>query len=46
MERLSSFVKEENERVYAPLGLVLVDPLKRGLRVVCDAPFIERYINF
>eukprot|EP00052_Salpingoeca_macrocollata_P013338 m.104211 g.104211 ORF g.104211 m.104211 type:complete len:182 (-) comp18874_c0_seq2:36-581(-) len=34
MRRLSTFVLQEDETVYRPLNLRLVDPLERGLRCV------------
>lgn len=34
LKKIARFVKEQNEKVYAPRGLLLTDPIERGLRVV------------
>jgi hypothetical protein len=34
LKKIARFVKEQNEKIYAPLGLLLTDPIERGLRVV------------
>ena len=34
LRKVAKFVVEQNERVYAPRGLLITDPTERGLRVV------------
>jgi hypothetical protein len=34
LEELTCFINQQNEQVYAPLGLVFGNPLDRGLRVI------------
>ncbi|XP_063239938.1 golgin subfamily A member 7 [Bacillus rossius redtenbacheri] len=34
LRKVARFVVEQNERVYAPRGLLITDPTERGLRVI------------
>jgi hypothetical protein len=34
LRKVAKFIVEQNERVYAPRGLLITDPTERGLRVV------------
>ncbi|KAJ9592965.1 hypothetical protein L9F63_015335 [Diploptera punctata] len=34
LRKVAKFVVEQNERVYAPRGLLITDPTERGLRVI------------
>lgn len=34
LKKISSYIQEQNEKVYAPRGLLLTDPIERGMRVV------------
>ena len=34
MKKISKYIQEQNEKIYAPQGLLLTDPIERGLRVV------------
>lgn len=34
LKKISKFIQEQNEKIYAPRGLLLTDPLERGMRVV------------
>ncbi|XP_049777508.1 golgin subfamily A member 7 isoform X3 [Schistocerca cancellata] len=34
LRKVAKFIAEQNERVYAPRGLLITDPSERGLRVV------------
>lgn len=34
LKKVARFVTEQNEKIYAPRGLLLVNPAERGLRVV------------
>uniref|UniRef100_A0A665VRL6 Golgin A7 family, member Bb n=1 Tax=Echeneis naucrates TaxID=173247 RepID=A0A665VRL6_ECHNA len=34
LRKISSYIQEQNEKIYAPRGLLLTDPIERGMRVV------------
>uniref|UniRef100_A0A8V0ZB35 Golgin A7 family member B n=1 Tax=Gallus gallus TaxID=9031 RepID=A0A8V0ZB35_CHICK len=34
LKKISKYIQEQNEKVYAPRGLLLTDPLERGMRVI------------
>lgn len=34
LKKIAKYIKDQNEKVYAPRGLLLTDPIERGLRVV------------
>nr|CAG4645940.1 EOG090X0IRX [Lynceus sp. MCZ IZ 141354] len=34
LKKASKFIIEQNERIYVPRGLLIIDPLERGLRVI------------
>ncbi len=34
LKKVAKFIIEQNERVYVPRGLLIIDPVERGLRVV------------
>lgn len=34
LKKIAKYIQEQNEKIYAPRGLVIVDPIERGLRVV------------
>lgn len=34
LKKISKYIQEQNEQVYAPRGLLLTDPVERGMRVV------------
>ncbi|KAK2163763.1 hypothetical protein LSH36_74g02001 [Paralvinella palmiformis] len=34
LKKISRFIREQNETVYIPRGLLLIDPSERGLRIV------------
>lgn len=34
LKKVAKFIVEQNERVYVPRGLLIIDPVERGLRVV------------
>ncbi|XP_061071791.1 golgin subfamily A member 7-like [Conger conger] len=42
LKRIGQFIQEQNDKVYAPRGLLLTDPIERGLRVVEIAVFEDR----
>uniref|UniRef100_A0A8C3KT79 Golgin A7 family member B n=1 Tax=Calidris pygmaea TaxID=425635 RepID=A0A8C3KT79_9CHAR len=33
LKKISKYIQEQNEKIYAPRGLLLTDPLERGMRV-------------
>ncbi|KAF0035176.1 hypothetical protein F2P81_012934 [Scophthalmus maximus] len=33
LKKIARFIKDQNEKIYAPRGLLLTDPIERGLRV-------------
>uniref|UniRef100_A0A8C0BTC6 Golgin subfamily A member 7 n=1 Tax=Buteo japonicus TaxID=224669 RepID=A0A8C0BTC6_9AVES len=41
LKKIAKFIQEQNEKIYAPQGLLLTDPIERGLRVVS---FMVSYI--
>lgn len=42
LRKVAKFVLEQNEKVFAPRGLLLTDPTERGLRVVS---FLNRLVS-
>ncbi|KAB0404347.1 hypothetical protein E2I00_005284 [Balaenoptera physalus] len=38
LKKVSKYIQEQNEKIYAPQGLLLTDPIERGLRVVSFQP--------
>ncbi|ELK28834.1 Golgin subfamily A member 7 [Myotis davidii] len=38
LRKVSKYIQEQNEKIYAPQGLLLTDPIERGLRVVWAKP--------
>lgn len=34
LKKIGRYIKDQNEKIYAPRGLMLTDPIERGLRVV------------
>ncbi|PWA18477.1 hypothetical protein CCH79_00009931 [Gambusia affinis] len=34
LKRIAKYIQEQNDKIYAPRGLLLTDPIERGLRVV------------
>jgi hypothetical protein len=38
LKKVSKYIQEQNEKIYAPQGLLLTDPIERGLRVVSFSP--------
>lgn len=38
LKKIAKFIQEQNDKIYAPRGLLLTDPIERGLRVVSLAP--------
>ncbi|KAM6369583.1 golgin subfamily A member 7 isoform 1-T1 [Pluvialis apricaria] len=42
LKKIAKFIQEQNEKIYAPQGLLLTDPIERGLRVVSFCRFLEQ----
>uniref|UniRef100_G3WU54 Golgin subfamily A member 7 n=1 Tax=Sarcophilus harrisii TaxID=9305 RepID=G3WU54_SARHA len=34
LKKITKYIQEQNEKIYAPQGLLLTDPIERGLRVI------------
>ncbi|CAI5783241.1 Hypothetical predicted protein [Podarcis lilfordi] len=34
LKKIAKYIQEQNEKIYAPQGILLTDPIERGLRVV------------
>ncbi|XP_034859866.1 golgin subfamily A member 7 isoform X2 [Mirounga leonina] len=42
LKKVSKYIQEQNEKIYAPQGLLLTDPIERGLRVFrLKSPFMK-----
>ncbi|XP_075772474.1 golgin subfamily A member 7B [Pelodiscus sinensis] len=42
LKKVSRYVEEQNEKVFAPRGLLLTDPVERGMRVIEIAIYEDR----
>lgn len=42
LKKIARYINDQNEKIYAPRGLLLTDPIERGLRVVslCNFHYI------
>ncbi|KAM6927941.1 golgin subfamily A member 7-like [Xenentodon cancila] len=45
LKKIARYIKDQNEKIYAPRGLLLTDPIERGLRVVEFTIFEERSVG-
>uniref|UniRef100_A0A3Q3FLS0 Golgin subfamily A member 7 n=1 Tax=Labrus bergylta TaxID=56723 RepID=A0A3Q3FLS0_9LABR len=45
LKKIGRYIKDQNEKIYAPRGLLLTDPIERGLRVVEITIFEDRSIG-
>ncbi|XP_068130838.1 golgin subfamily A member 7 [Hyperolius riggenbachi] len=34
LKKIAKYIQEQNEKIYAPQGLLLTDPIERGMRVI------------
>lgn len=41
LKRISAYLEDQNETVYLPRGLLITDPIERGLRVIEIAIFFD-----
>ncbi|XP_064210017.1 golgin subfamily A member 7 isoform X1 [Anguilla rostrata] len=42
LKKIGKYIQEQNDKIYAPRGLLLTDPIERGLRVVEITIFEDR----
>ncbi|XP_078497278.1 golgin subfamily A member 7B [Lissotriton helveticus] len=42
LKKISRYIQEQNEKIYAPRGLLLTDPVERGMRVIEVAIYEDR----
>ncbi|ERE79662.1 Golgin subfamily A member 7/ERF4 containing protein [Cricetulus griseus] len=42
LKKISRYIQEQNEKVFAPRGLLLTDPVERGMRVIEIAIYEDR----
>lgn len=42
LKKISGYIQEQNEKIYAPRGLLLTDPIERGMRVLEISIFEDR----
>ncbi|XP_028279450.1 golgin subfamily A member 7B [Parambassis ranga] len=42
LRKISGYIQEQNEKIYAPRGLLITDPIERGMRVLEISVFEDR----
>ncbi|KAG5831671.1 hypothetical protein ANANG_G00306210 [Anguilla anguilla] len=42
LKKISRYILEQNEKIYAPRGLLITDPIERGMRVIEISIFEDR----
>ncbi|XP_041116451.1 golgin subfamily A member 7B-like isoform X2 [Polyodon spathula] len=42
LKNISRYIQEQNEKMYAPRGLLITDPIERGMRVIEISIFEDR----
>ncbi|XP_070760227.1 golgin subfamily A member 7-like isoform X2 [Enoplosus armatus] len=42
LKKIAKYIQEQNDKIYAPRGLLLTDPIERGLRVIEVTIFEDR----
>uniref|UniRef100_A0A8C6X722 Golgin subfamily A member 7 n=1 Tax=Naja naja TaxID=35670 RepID=A0A8C6X722_NAJNA len=45
LKKIAKYIQEQNEKIYAPQGLLLTDPIERGLRVVEITIYEDRGVS-
>ncbi|KTG32535.1 hypothetical protein cypCar_00022766 [Cyprinus carpio] len=45
LKKISMYIQEQNEKIYAPRGLLLTDPIERGMRVVSFANSLDVFLK-
>ncbi|KAM9744461.1 golgin subfamily A member 7B-like isoform 1-T1 [Menidia menidia] len=43
--KISKYIQEQNDKVYGPRGILLTDPIERGLRVIEVTVFEDRSLS-
>ncbi|KAG8523600.1 Golgin subfamily A member 7B [Galemys pyrenaicus] len=46
LKKISRYIQEQNEKIFAPRGLLLTDPVERGMRVVSFLTLLRRAQNY
>ncbi len=46
LKKIARYIKDQNEKIYAPRGLLLTDPIERGLRVVSFIWLMSLGLNY
>ncbi|XP_030635500.1 golgin A7 family, member Ba isoform X2 [Chanos chanos] len=42
LKKISRYIQEQNEKIYAPRGLLITDPVERGMRVIEISVYEDR----
>ncbi|XP_037127003.1 golgin subfamily A member 7B isoform X1 [Syngnathus acus] len=42
LRKITSYIQDQNEKIYAPRGLLITDPIERGMRVLEISVFEDR----
>ncbi|XP_023676295.1 golgin subfamily A member 7B isoform X2 [Paramormyrops kingsleyae] len=42
LKKISKYIQDQNEKIYAPRGLLITDPIERGMRVIEISVFEDR----
>ncbi|XP_048051919.1 golgin A7 family, member Ba isoform X1 [Megalobrama amblycephala] len=42
LKKISRYIQEQNEKIYAPRGLLITDPIERGMRVIEISVYEDR----
>ncbi|XP_045891725.1 golgin subfamily A member 7 isoform X1 [Micropterus dolomieu] len=45
LKKIAKYIQEQNDKIYAPRGLLLTDPIERGLRVIEVTIFEDRSLT-
>uniref|UniRef100_A0A673ICK2 Golgin A7 family, member Bb n=1 Tax=Sinocyclocheilus rhinocerous TaxID=307959 RepID=A0A673ICK2_9TELE len=45
LKKISMYIQEQNEKIYTPRGLLLTDPVERGMRVVSFAKSQDGFLK-
>ncbi|KAK9523153.1 hypothetical protein VZT92_019566 [Zoarces viviparus] len=45
LKKIAKYIQEQNDKIYTPRGLLLTDPIERGLRVIEVTVFEERSLT-
>ncbi|CAL8347564.1 unnamed protein product [Lota lota] len=45
LKKIAKYIQEQNDKIYAPRGLLLTDPIERGLRVIEVTLFEDRSLG-